>query len=396
MIKKHKSRISTGILLIILITITFILFKLAKRLENPEKVNIGFTAIQADVDGNGTVNILDFQLLSNAFGTLPGNPKYDPDCNFDNEPVINVLDFQLLSNNFGTTETTGSPTIRPATPTHGAHPTSPPVDGEPPLLPPPNHKENIGGSNQIRCESGKILSDDPIVYPNQPGASHEHLFFGNNGVTAFSTYSQLLTQGTGCDNKNDTAAYWVPSLFLPDGKKVRPRQVRAYYYPHTQNKSTLQVFPPDLRIIAGDRNASKPQAVGIVDWLCRDRASQSAGHRLVTIDPPTCRPDQYLSLSLRFPDCLARKANGEPMLDSSDHRRHMAYADATGKCPASHPIKVPKLRISIVYEHPTFYGGDFTLGGFGNDPKKLSRHGMHADFWNTWNQAGLEQLVRGL
>src|SRR3989344_5923263 len=58
---------------------------------------------QGDVDGNGIVNILDFQLLSNSFGRSQGQTGYDARCDFDGSNSVNILDFQVLSNNFGKT-----------------------------------------------------------------------------------------------------------------------------------------------------------------------------------------------------------------------------------------------------------------------------------------------------
>ncbi len=54
-----------------------------------------------DVDGNGSVNILDFQLLSNTFGKTSGQAGYDVRADFDGSNTITILDFQILSNNFG-------------------------------------------------------------------------------------------------------------------------------------------------------------------------------------------------------------------------------------------------------------------------------------------------------
>ena len=47
-----------------------------------------------------------------------------------------------------------------------------------------------------RCTYSHTLSDDPIVHPNQPGASHSHDFFGNKTTDAFSTLASLTKGGT--------------------------------------------------------------------------------------------------------------------------------------------------------------------------------------------------------
>ena len=58
-------------------------------------------SILGDVNKDGHVNILDFQLLSNSFGKSQGQTGYNPNADFNKDNSVNVLDFQILSNNFG-------------------------------------------------------------------------------------------------------------------------------------------------------------------------------------------------------------------------------------------------------------------------------------------------------
>jgi hypothetical protein len=39
-------------------------------------------------------------------------------------------------------------------------------------------------------------SDDPIVFPRQPGAAHQHDFFGNTSTNAYSTDASLAGKPT--------------------------------------------------------------------------------------------------------------------------------------------------------------------------------------------------------
>lgn len=50
-----------------------------------------------DVNCDSIVNILDFQLLNNLFGTN------NPDADLNGDGIVNILDFQILNNNFGKT-----------------------------------------------------------------------------------------------------------------------------------------------------------------------------------------------------------------------------------------------------------------------------------------------------
>ena len=47
-----------------------------------------------------------------------------------------------------------------------------------------------------RCNYTHTLLDDPIVKPNQPGASHSHDFFGNVTTNAATTLASLDAGGT--------------------------------------------------------------------------------------------------------------------------------------------------------------------------------------------------------
>src|ERR1700750_1200182 len=41
------------------------------------------------------------------------------------------------------------------------------------------------------CTFSHMAMDDPIVYPRQPGASHDHSFVGNTTTNCFSTLRTL-------------------------------------------------------------------------------------------------------------------------------------------------------------------------------------------------------------
>ena len=55
-------------------------------------------------------------------------------------------------------------------------------------------------------------------------------------------------------------------------------------------------------------------------------------------------------------------------------------------CPSSYPVALPELVMRIRWDDQTPSPGSLSLSSG-------SVNSMHADFWNTWNQARLEQLV---
>jgi hypothetical protein len=218
------------------------------------------------------------------------------------------------------------------------------------------------------CRYSHSAGDDPIVHPGHPGGSHQHDFFANTTTDAHSTYESLLAGDTTCRREGDTAAYWVPSL-LEGGQTVRPSHVLAYYLPAGKDLASIKPFPDALKVVT---DASLPNT----RWACVGDGTVGAGTREV----PTCPAGQHLVLRIHFPDCWDG-AN----VDSADHRSHMTYS-RRGRCPSTHPVAVPRLRLGVHY--PASNGGsDVALSSGGPET-------AHADFFNAWDPAELARLVR--
>ena len=241
----------------------------------------------------------------------------------------------------------------------------------------PGLGQGLHGANfAVFCQVSHVSHDDPIVYPGQRGRSHSHTFFGNQSTNAFSTLSTLRAARTSCYLKGDTSAYWVPTLFVR-GRPVQPTSVAAYY--RLPNYGDLRPFPRGLRMIAGDAHARRPQSLRVTGWDC---GVSVAGGVRPTSSVPTCRGtrvSQLLHLHVHFPDCWDGRR-----LDSPDHKSHMAYSRSY-RCPASHPVKVPKLELILGY--PIAGGPDVELASGG----QTSAHG---DFINSCDQRTLARLVR--
>jgi hypothetical protein len=227
----------------------------------------------------------------------------------------------------------------------------------------------------VSCPFSHRLPDDPIVYPDKPGASHLHDFFGNTAVDAFSTYSALRRAPTTCSRNGDTAAYWMPTAYQ-NGVVLRPLKATVYYRDMAADPTTVQSFPPDFRMIAGDHDATSPQRPLIVGWACRHASDGLKG--IWTSDVPTCGAHENLVFRVRFPDCW----NGRD-LDSPDHMSHVAYGK-NGVCPRGFPVAVPRVSMTVAYD---------SHGGPGVTLSSGSALTGHADFWNTWKQPALDDLV---
>ena len=239
--------------------------------------------------------------------------------------------------------------------------------------------EAHGGAFFSNCKFSHTGPDDPIVYPRQPGNSHPHTFFGNRSTDANSTLASLRAAATTCAPRADTAAYWVPTLYL-GGREIRPSKVQAYYV--MKAVKTMRAFPPGLRIIAGDAHARHAQSTQVTYWSCGAPAFHTAPSERVptcsTVSTPFGAAKTFLELNVIFPDCWDGRH-----LDSPDHQSHMAYS-RNRVCGASHPVKVPRLRLIIRY--PIQGGPAVSLASGG----QLTGHG---DFFNAWNQRFLARLV---
>lgn len=225
----------------------------------------------------------------------------------------------------------------------------------------------------VECGFSHSASDDPIVYPDQPGQSHLHMFFGNTDVDASTTVADLAAGDTTCDDSSDKAAYWAPAL-LRGPEVLTPTKSVAYYRPGIDVVAQdVQPYPEGLVMIAGNSGARGEQPLSIVAWGCGRGIVREAL-------PPTCAEGNNLELIITFPDCW----DGEN-LDSADHHGHVAYSSG-GECPKGYPVHVPQLQ--FVVEYPVW--GD--PGGL-----LLASGGLltgHADFMNGWDQDVLAREVR--
>jgi hypothetical protein len=238
----------------------------------------------------------------------------------------------------------------------------------------PNAKALQGVNFISSCGFSHMAMDDPIVYPRQPGVSHDHSFVGNTTTNAFSTLRTLRSASTTCKRDGETAAYWMPTVLL-DGQMVSPRGATIYY--RRKTLTALRAFPAGFKMIAGDRHATTPQDMKVTYWNCGASSSVPSSSQV-----PTCPNNrgESLRLHVNFPNCWDGHS-----LDSADHMSHMTYS-VRGACPAAHPVAVPA--IALIFRYPITGGPGVTLSSGG-------QYSAHADFFNAWRQGTLASLVNG-
>ncbi|SCD59846.1 protein of unknown function, partial [Streptomyces sp. Termitarium-T10T-6] len=117
----------------------------------------------------------------------------------------------------------------------GYIPADPPVTGVEPSdeIPPHRYFHEF----QANCSVNHTAPDDPIVYPGQAGASHDHTFMGNDTTDANSTTASLSAGGTKCVAPGDRSAYWMPTSTTGTRRSARSApdhllQGRSHRLPH--------------------------------------------------------------------------------------------------------------------------------------------------------------------
>ena len=239
-----------------------------------------------------------------------------------------------------------------------------------------------------RCNFSHRNSDDPIVFPDKPGAAHSHDFFGNGSTDFASTLESLQAfngptgteSGTTCLNPADKSAYWIPTTSWTTKKsgtrELTPSFALFYYRAGGKAPEQVQPHPVELKVVPNTH----------VKWRC-------AGDTAVTPSPPKQCSSGALFVIIRFPDCVAEDSNGQLLTDSFNHRRHLAYAvtqpDGTNQCPDTHPNPVATLFMEVKFQIGT-HPGTVTLSSDHGAPPAST---MHADFFNAWDQEKLSTLV---
>jgi hypothetical protein len=218
----------------------------------------------------------------------------------------------------------------------------------------------------VFCSFSHSTRQDPIVAPGHHRRSdHEHVFFGNRSTKSHSTYRSMRKADTSCRLGADTSGYWVPALVDPDGNLVRPHGAFTYYRSVGALEDVwIHAFPKDFRMISDDFH-----------FHCGEDRNESP----VPIDCSNVAGGKRLRLTVVFPSCWDGRRT-----DSKDHMRHVAFPTGKG-CPRSHPVPIPRLAIIAQFNVQNAAGYLLSSG---------SPTTAHGDFWNTWHQKTLRNLVR--
>lgn len=264
----------------------------------------------------------------------------------------------------------------------GYIPANPPVTGVQPSDEEPPHR--YFHEFQANCSVTHTAPDDPIVFPGQPGASHDHTFMGNTSTNANSTTASLDGGPTTCKAPGDSSGYWMPSLFNGD-KKILPVGPQTIYYKSgVTDYTSVRPFPKGLRYLVGSPMQSADEFrnhPGFVEgWECGESYFN-------TEFPTSCPTGADVQLNMRFqaPSCWDGKN-----LDTPDHKSHMAYpvikaGTNNNVCPTDHPVALPMIEFKMAWP----VNGDTSQLRLASG----AAHTFHYDFFNAWDDPTLKALV---
>jgi hypothetical protein len=228
----------------------------------------------------------------------------------------------------------------------------------------------------VICPFSHKLPDDPIVFPGQPGASHNHDFYGAVTTDSKTKYRNLRNSDTTCSSVFDSSGYWQPT-FIMNGQNLVADQMFAYYRPPAgEDYRDVIAPPPGLKIVAGDSKAEGPQPTNMVYFNCSDDANGPKAPKPYDCSP---WPGTKTAAHIIFPSCWDGVHK-----DSTDHKSHMAYPDYSDGCPGSHPVPVARVSMSLRWPVVNGTGGTLSSG---------SAYTLHGDFFNGWDQNHLMDLV---
>jgi hypothetical protein len=272
------------------------------------------------------------------------------------------------------------------------------------------------GAFRMLCNAGKLIRDDPVVYPGQPGVSHLHVVWGNQGMDAYSTYSSLRTTGTTtCGNGTypvNRTAYWMPAMLDGAGNVVLPDLIQNYYKQQPAGSTTCLFrasqcvpLPNGIKYVYGwnpttmtgginDPNSMDYWASKIVCWTDYQGDVAVAGvfHSIAAAVQAGCPSGAILNIIFAGPDCW-----DGIHLDVPDHRSHLAYGTPESggqKCPTDHPYAIAAWQGQVFFTtDANFVAGKWHLSsdemvpGFVVGPNSPVPAGstLHFDYEEAWS-----------
>lgn len=277
----------------------------------------------------------------------------------------------------------------------------------------PTASPDVVGAFRFTLGDLGLNYDDPVMYPNQPGASHLHQWYGNRLDANMSTYDKVRGAYATATNPVNPTGYWSSALLDGNGNVIRPDYESVYYKRRPASDPACQGFglatqgqgtclangiPNGLKMIFGyDMINGRPAETDLALYFNCDGPGAVQGHYKTMAEAipncPATRPENMGDANKRnrFGVVMnARTCWDAKNLDSPDHRSHVAYKQDThngyAACPATHPYVMPDLQLAIWYT--ILPGDDLRKWSASSDPAHPEAGPLrtfHADYDESWD-----------
>lgn len=267
-----------------------------------------------------------------------------------------------------------------------------------------------GGQFRVACEFSHFAYDDPLLFPNKPGAAHLHMFFGNTHANAFTSYESLVNTGSSTCNGQELnrTGYWAPAVFDGNGNVRIPERIVIYYKGEGKSRGASQVYPDGAAMITHDVNSlpgGSGGSPGKLNYSCTDNYSSPSGDGSQTM--ASCDGSRFgsggdrrvvLEVNIKFPQCW----NGQDPANWQNFQVPTAGSWYGSDCRGDFGTNLPNLEYFVNY---VVEPGENTSNWFISsdvDPESLELEvaagsSIHGDWWGGWhketNQTWIDNCV---
>jgi Domain of unknown function (DUF1996)/RTX calcium-binding nonapeptide repeat (4 copies) len=265
-----------------------------------------------------------------------------------------------------------------------------------------------GGQFRAECEFSHFGYDDPLLFPNKPGAAHLHMFWGNTDVNAYSTYDSLSNSGssTCAGQELNRTGYWAPAMFDAQGNVRIPEVIFVYYKGYGLARDNAEVYPPGAAMVQRENlhevswneggliDPTGVEAPGEFAFNCTNQDRAEPRRPAATSSIPVCDGNKYpveagyehttLEMRVKFGNCWNRQDPSNPENWTRAPQGGWFYSDCA---PGA---TTPNIEYLIAYP---LARGETTDGWYLSsdiDPMTFEQTGpggstVHADWWGGWH-----------